>query len=195
MGKRGKGYGSEDHFIRWRLERGAQLDGAILKTLDQRPGARLEWLYPTGARGERGPNVSYRLHAFVSTAAQHGAADDRERLARSARVHAATLNDKRDETFAREFVEFRGREEVVLAGNSTSRSSSGFRVPRSAKVLTAKDYDAASDIYPVGLHPLPWTQRRVPMRLSERSLQSRALGTTLLAAVGEQHERRVAPWR
>ena len=54
MGKRGEGYGSEDHFLRYRTARQEEFDGILLKALGA-PQGRLEWLYPSGAGGEREP--------------------------------------------------------------------------------------------------------------------------------------------
>ena len=55
MGKRGQGYGSEDHFLRYRAERAHELNSGILKALDADTNSSLEWFYPTGAPGEREP--------------------------------------------------------------------------------------------------------------------------------------------
>ena len=52
MGKRGDGYGSEDHFLRYRAERGAEFDRMLLQALGA-SDAKLEWVYPTAAEGER----------------------------------------------------------------------------------------------------------------------------------------------
>ncbi len=44
MGRRGPGYGSEDNLLRYRAERPAELDAAILTAIS-RPG-HLKWVYP-----------------------------------------------------------------------------------------------------------------------------------------------------
>ena len=54
MGKRGDGFGSEDHFLRYRSDRPVELDRAILAAL-QAPRGRLEWIYPCGVQDEREP--------------------------------------------------------------------------------------------------------------------------------------------
>jgi len=54
MGKRGDGYGSEDHFLRYRSERAEQLDRSVLNALAA-PNGSLEWLYPRGTPDEREP--------------------------------------------------------------------------------------------------------------------------------------------
>ncbi len=61
MGKRGEGYGSEDHFLRYRSERAEQLNAALLDGLGVSDGD-IEWIYPTGAQDEREPegSISYR---------------------------------------------------------------------------------------------------------------------------------------
>lgn len=55
MGKRGDGYGSEDHFLRYRAERPEELNAAVLGVLDGASDHRIEWVYPSGAIGEREP--------------------------------------------------------------------------------------------------------------------------------------------
>jgi hypothetical protein len=54
MGRIGERYGSEYHFLHYRAERPSVLDALLLKPLGG-PDARLEWVYPTGAEGEREP--------------------------------------------------------------------------------------------------------------------------------------------
>jgi hypothetical protein len=54
MAKRGRGYGSEDHFRRYRSERSSELDRYLVRALSG-PDASLEWIYPTGKAGEREP--------------------------------------------------------------------------------------------------------------------------------------------
>lgn len=46
MGKRGKGYGSEDHFLRYSEQRPAILDTAILEKIRAPAGASIDWFYP-----------------------------------------------------------------------------------------------------------------------------------------------------
>jgi len=55
MGKRGAGYGSEDHFLRYRAERSRELDRALLAVLDAGPADRVEWIHPTGSPNECEP--------------------------------------------------------------------------------------------------------------------------------------------
>jgi hypothetical protein len=55
MGRRGNGYGSEDHFLRWRTERAAEFDALVLKAVGSPGRAAIEWVYPTGRQGEREP--------------------------------------------------------------------------------------------------------------------------------------------
>ena len=55
MGKRGEGYGSEDHFLRYRAERSRKLDRALLAAVEAGIEGRVEWIYPTGAPQEREP--------------------------------------------------------------------------------------------------------------------------------------------
>jgi len=50
MGKRGEGYGSEDHFLRYRSQRAEQLSAAVLDGLAVPDGG-----YPTGAQDKREP--------------------------------------------------------------------------------------------------------------------------------------------
>ena len=54
MGKRGDGYGSEDYFLKNRTTRCEEFDCALLSAMDA-ADCKLEWMYPTGARGEREP--------------------------------------------------------------------------------------------------------------------------------------------
>jgi hypothetical protein len=46
MAKRGAGYGSEDHLIRYWTDQRAMMEGAILNAVS-RPGGKLEWVYPS----------------------------------------------------------------------------------------------------------------------------------------------------
>lgn len=46
MGKRGKGYGSEDHFLRYSEQQPAVLDAAILEKIRTPAGASIDWFYP-----------------------------------------------------------------------------------------------------------------------------------------------------
>jgi hypothetical protein len=55
VGKRGEGYGSEDHFLRYRAERSGEFDRVLVATLIAGPVDRIEWIYPTGALDEREP--------------------------------------------------------------------------------------------------------------------------------------------
>jgi hypothetical protein len=55
MGKRGEGYGSEDHFLRYCAERSEQLNAAVLSALNAGTNGSVEWVYPTGAPDEREP--------------------------------------------------------------------------------------------------------------------------------------------
>ena len=54
MGKRGQGYGSEDHFLRYRADHRDEFDRLLLEALGA-PEGTLEWVYPTGSEGEREP--------------------------------------------------------------------------------------------------------------------------------------------
>jgi hypothetical protein len=54
MGKRGEGYGSEDHFLRYRAEHAEQLNAAVLEGVAVANG-RIEWMYPRGVDDEREP--------------------------------------------------------------------------------------------------------------------------------------------
>ena len=54
MGKRGDGYGSEDYFLKNRTTRCEEFDCALLSAMDV-ADCKLEWMYRTGARGEREP--------------------------------------------------------------------------------------------------------------------------------------------
>jgi hypothetical protein len=55
MGKRGEGYGSEDHFLRYRAERPEELNAAILRALGEENDRRLAWTYPSGVTEKREP--------------------------------------------------------------------------------------------------------------------------------------------
>lgn len=55
MGKRGEGYGSEDHFLRYRAERSEDLNAALLDALHAGRTGGVEWIYPTSAAEEREP--------------------------------------------------------------------------------------------------------------------------------------------
>lgn len=55
MGKRGEGYGSEDHFLRYRAERPEELNAAILTALGGGNDCRLAWIYPRGIPDEPEP--------------------------------------------------------------------------------------------------------------------------------------------
>ena len=55
MGKRGEGYGSEDHFLRYRAERSEDLNAALLDALQAGKNGRVEWIYPTSAPDECEP--------------------------------------------------------------------------------------------------------------------------------------------
>ena len=52
MGKRGQGYGSEDHFGRYRAdpERPAVLDSRLLEACGKTQASRVTWMYPDGGR-------------------------------------------------------------------------------------------------------------------------------------------------
>ena len=68
MGKRGKGYGSEDHFVRYCSEqnRASTLDGLLLQTLGSRPGTSVEWIYPSDGRNREPRGLDFlREHANV----------------------------------------------------------------------------------------------------------------------------------
>ena len=54
MGKRGDGYGSEDHFLRYRSSRPEELNAVLLRGLGAADGA-FEWVYPSGAKDETEP--------------------------------------------------------------------------------------------------------------------------------------------
>ena len=54
MGKRGKGYGSEDQFLRYRAERPTEFDRLLLGASGAQDG-HLRWHYPIGAEREREP--------------------------------------------------------------------------------------------------------------------------------------------
>jgi hypothetical protein len=56
MGKRGDGYGSEDHFLRYRAEMPKEFDRLLLEGMGL-PDATLTWVYPVGAHGEREPQA------------------------------------------------------------------------------------------------------------------------------------------
>ena len=46
MGKRGSGYGSEDHFLRYNEQRPRVLDEAILREIAAPAATSIDWLYP-----------------------------------------------------------------------------------------------------------------------------------------------------
>lgn len=54
MGKRGHGYLSEDHLLRYRGEQPAKFDRMVLDALDAADGT-LQWIYPANTAGEREP--------------------------------------------------------------------------------------------------------------------------------------------
>jgi len=67
MGKRGRGYGSEDHFLRYRSKSRDEFDRNLLGAMGALDG-RLEWIYPTGVRAEREPQrVSFLKDKGVET--------------------------------------------------------------------------------------------------------------------------------
>lgn len=54
MARRGDGFGSEDHFLRYRSNEPAELDRVLLAALGT-SSARLDWVYPRGLPTEREP--------------------------------------------------------------------------------------------------------------------------------------------
>ena len=57
MGQRGHGYGSEDHFIRYRTDHPAVLDSYIKAALPHH--SDITWLYPAQGRAEEPKDLTF----------------------------------------------------------------------------------------------------------------------------------------